>query len=354
MERRLTRQVARRRKTVSRLYRTAGPVIVLILLVVALLVFLGGPKSGSGAETTLSTASAGTVGGSALLVIEQDGTVPALALFVPNSQRNVALAMPGTTLVKTATGFKTLGELHASDEDEALASALGEMLGEDVGAVAAVQWSHLVAAMSQTGSAAPPPAKLEATRDGAALAVDAVLVLVGARDTSGGATIWDQMELTGDAAAFRKAMNTMALSISGGAWSQAVLPGKPVEGLGFTYFEPDVEGTKALLAGESRGAALTLEVQNGSGVLGASERAAQLLEPLGYALLPFRNSPDFPDVKQTRIVAAPDDAAEAGHVGELLGVGKVEQDPSLDPGHIIVVVGADFTAPPSTTTASTE
>jgi hypothetical protein len=89
-------------------------------------------------------------------------------------------------------------------------------------------------------------------------------------------------------------------------------------------------------------------------VLGASERAAQLLEPLGYALLPFRNSPDFPDVKQTRIVAAPDDAAEAGHVGELLGVGKVEQDPSLDPGHIIVVVGADFTAPPSTTTASTE
>ena len=349
-ERRSTRRAARRRKTINRLYRTAGPVVVLVFVVVTLLMFLGGPKSDSGAQTTVSTAAVEPVDESALLVIEQEETVPALVLVLPEKHAGLVLAMPGTTLTKTATGFKTLAELHISHQDKALVSALSEMLGESVGAVASVQWSQLRAALTQTGPVGPPPAQLEATGDGAVLAAGAVVALVGAGGPSSGAAVWDQLELGGDASGFRGAMRAMAPSISAGALTQAVLPGKLVEGVGFTYFEPDVEQVKALLTHTDTSPAITLEVENGSGVLGVAEQVGKLLEPLGYSLLPFRNSPDFPDVKRTRIVAATDSVGEAERVRARLGVATVEQDAALDSGHIVVVVGKDFVSPTSTTT----
>ena len=122
-----------------------------------------------------------------------------------------------------------------------------------------------------------------------------------------------------------------------------------VEGVDFTYYEPDVEWAKVLLAGEDAGPAVTLEVQNGSGALDAAEEAGRLLEWPRYVQLPFGNSPDFPDVRQTRIVTAPDVAVEAKRVRARLGVGRIEEDAGLAPGHILVVVGRDF-IPPSVTT----
>jgi hypothetical protein len=249
-ERRTTRREARRRKAIRRLYLTAGPVVVLILVVVALVVFLGGPKRESTAETTLSTAvPAEPVARSALLVIEQEETVPALVLLLPQDQAGTALGLPGTMLIKTATGFKTLAELHGARQDEALTSALTEVLGASVGTVASVQWEKLVAALSQTGSAGSPSAEIGATEEDVAMAAGAVMTFAAGSGSSNGATAWDQIELGGDASGFRDSVAAMAPSISAGSWTQAVLPGKLVEGVGFTYFEPDVEQVKALLAG---------------------------------------------------------------------------------------------------------
>lgn len=246
-ERRTTRGKARRRKTIRRLYLVAGPVVVLVLVVAALLVFLGGPKSNGGTETTLSTVPAEPVVGSALLVIEQEEMVPALVALLPQDQAGIALAMPGTTLVKTATGFRTLAELHVARQDGVLASALTEVLGVSIGAVASAQWSRLGAALAQAGPAGSPAAELGATKDDFALAADALMTLAGAMGSSDGVALWDQMELGGDASGFRTAMVAMATTISVGTWTQAVLPGKLVEGVGFIYFEPDVERVKALL-----------------------------------------------------------------------------------------------------------
>lgn len=257
VERRTTRRAARRCKTIKRVYGLAGPVVVLAAVAAVLLVFVGGSKSDSGAETTSSTVVAKPASSSVLLVVEQEETVPALALLAPDGTSGLALAMPGMTLIKTGTGFKTLAELHVGHEDKALAAALTEMLGQGVGTVASVQWSQLAAALIQTGPAGPPPAKLGAARDDAALAVDSVLSLLGSEGASGTAAAWNQMKLGGEASAFRSSVRDMAVSIPAGAWSRQVLPGKLVEGVGFTYFEPDVEGIKALLAGESAGPAAT-------------------------------------------------------------------------------------------------
>jgi hypothetical protein len=152
-------------------------------------------------------------------------------------------------LLKTATGFKTLAELHGSQKDEALTSALTEVLGASVGTVASVQWGTLVAALSQTGSAGSPSAEIGATDGDVAMAASAVMTFAGGGGSSDGVTAWDQIELGGDASGFRDSVAAMAPSISAGSWTPAVLPGKLVEGVGFTYFEPDVEQAKALLAG---------------------------------------------------------------------------------------------------------
>jgi hypothetical protein len=75
-----------------------------------------------------------------------------------------------------------------------------------------------------------------------------------------------------------------------------------------------------------------------------------VLKPLGYTLLAFRNADDFPDVETTRIIASSDTAGEAARLQTLLGVGKVEVDAGQAAGHIVVIIGKDFTPPASSTT----
>lgn len=135
------------------------------------------------------------------------------------------------------------------------------------------------------------------------------------------------------------------MAASTGGWNQVTLPGKAVEGLDFAYFEPDVAMAKILLGGKSSNPAISLEVQNGSGLAGGAEKAIELLKPLGYTELPVRNADGFPDVQATRIIASSDTGAEALQVQTLLGVGTVEEDAGQAPGHIVVIVGKDFTPP---------
>jgi hypothetical protein len=352
-ERRTARRAARRRKAMTRLSVVAGPVVVLILVVVVLLVFLGGPKGDGGAGITSTTAVTGSSDGSSLLVVEQEETTPALVLLLPVEGRGLALAMPGTTLVKTGTGFKTLAELHGLDQDEALEDALAEMLGVSPGPVASVQWPELRDALAQVGEAGSLPAELESNPGDAALVAGAAVSLLGADTSTTGTRLWEQMEIGGDSSGFRDALGILSASIPSGEWEKAVLPGRPVEGVDFEFYEPEVQQAKALLAGEATGTAITLEVQNGSGVVGVAQRAADALASLGYTLLPFSNAEGFPDVKQTLITAGPDATAEAERVRQLLGVGKVERDDAVEPGHIIVIVGKDFVPALSTETEST-
>lgn len=356
-ERRSARRAARRRKAMTRLSIVAGPVVVLILVVVVLLVFLGGPKGDGGgdggAETTSTTAVTGSSDGSSLLVVEQEETTPALVLLLAAEGRGLALAMPGTTLVKTAAGFKTLAELHGLDQDKVLEDALAEMLGVSPGPVASVQWPELRDALAQVGEAGSLPAELESNPGDAALVAGAAVSLLGADTSTTGTRLWEQMEIGGDSSGFRDALGILSASIPSGEWEKAVLPGRPVEGVDFEFYEPEVEQAKALLAGEAVDTAITLEVQNGSGVVGVAQQAADALASLGYTLLPFSNAEGFPDVKQTLITAGPDATAEAERVRQLLGVGKVERDDAVEPGRIIVIVGKDFVPALSTETEST-
>ncbi len=330
----------------------AGPVVVVILVIVALFVLLGGPESSSGAETTSTTVAAGPTDGSSVLFIGQEETVPAVVILLPKGKGGLALAMPGNTLLKTGGGFKTLAELHASNAEQKVKEALAQELGVELGAIASVQWSEVREALTRMGLAGLAPVELEATADDAAQAAEAVAALVGASASGEGSATWDQMELTGDPEGFRAALELLVESTAGAAWEKEVLPGKIVEGVGFEYFEPDLEQARALLGGEDTGTAVTVEVQNGSGLVGVAEQAGGMLEPLGYKLLPFRNAEDFPDVKTTRIVSGPDASAAAERVREVLGVGRIEKDDSLEPGRVIVVVGKDFIPPASSETGS--
>lgn len=347
-ERRSARRAARRRKAMTRLSYVAGPAIVLIAVVVALLTLLGWPDNTKTTESTGSTLAAEPADGSGLLVIEQGDVVPVVALLHPRGEEGVVLVMPGTTLLKTAVAeFKTLTDLHGSGQDKALGSALAEALGLRTGAIASVQWSALRDAMTQAGVDDLPPAELtarEANTDGFARGV---MALVGAGSSANGAAIWERLELAGDASGFRAAAKVAAPLISSGAWTGAALPGRLVVGAEFEYVEPDVELAKKLLSGTAQRPTVTVEVQNGSGMVDVAQEAGELLKPQGYKLLPFRNSAGFPDVKRTLITVSPGAAAEGERVRMLLGVGTVVQDDALDSGQIVVVLGKDFSPPAS-------
>lgn len=348
-ERRSAQRAARRRKAAARFWLVVGPIVVLIMVVWALVVFLGGSaeQTGVSTEDALTTLPSESTEGSSLLVVEQGDASPVLVLLLREGTRGVALGMPGTTLVKAAGGFLTVSELRASDQDEALRSALADAFDVRFGPVASAQWPVLRTALAQTGRTESLPDELAPTEADSSLVASAVTALFAPGGPAEYAAVWEQAGLEGDASGFRSAVELLGRSIPYEAWEEAAFPGKPITGRDFAYYEPDVRRLGALLAGGTTNVVVTLEVQNGSGVVGAAEQAGDALKPLGYSLLPFVNADDFPDVKQTRIVTAPDVAAEAERVRRLLGVGKIVEDEALDPGRLIVVVGKDFVPPGS-------
>jgi hypothetical protein len=355
-ERRSTRRAARRRKRVARLSLVAGPVVVVIVVIVALLVFLGGPETISGAETTSTTVAAAPVedGAGGILLVEQDEVIPVTLLLLPQEAGGLVLGMPGNTLLKTAGGFKTLSELHASDEEEALAMAVGEELGIQIEAVAWLQWSELRQALDGIGQVGSLPDELETTAEDALLVAENLAAALDADGKGGEAGAWDGVDIGGEADGFRTGVGLLGTSSSAAGLIAEVLPGKIVEGVGFTYFEPDFEQARALASGGAPLAEVTMEVQNGSGVVGIAQQVGEMLESLGFAMLPFRNAEGFPDVSTTRIIVAPDVESEAERVRSILGVGKVEQDEALAPGRLIVIVGKDFAPPVSGETESAQ
>ncbi len=348
-ERRTYRRAVRKRRSRFRLGLVVGPALVVIAALVALLVLMGGPEGDGSTVTTLPAVAAASSG---LLIVEQADAVPLVVLVHPGDSAGQVLAMQGITLLKTADqGFRTLSELHASGQDEALGAAVAEALGVSIEPVAAVQWSDLRAAMVSAEVDDAPPTTLTSEDGEAEQVAGAVLALIAGSGSGSGAAAWEALLLEGDASGFRETARDLASTMNVDEWTAAELAGRLVEGAGFRYLEPDVKGAKALLTGAEGGPAITLEVQNGSGVVGIAEQAVELLEPLGYEMLPAGNSEDFPDVERTRIVVSSDATAQGEQVRVLLGVGTIRQDQALESGQVIVVLGKDY-MPPATATTS--
>ena len=325
-----------------------GPVLVVIAVIVVLLTLLGGPEADGNVVTTLPAEPAGA---GRLMVVEQDDAAPVMVLLHPRDTGGVALAMPGPTLLKTAEGFKTLAELHLSDQGEALQTALAEALGVGSEPMAAVEWSDLRGAMIDAGIDDIPPEALVSGAGEARPVARALLALIGASASGNGATAWTELRLGGDSKEFREAVSAVASAVLAGEWDAAELTGKLVEGVGFEYLEPDVEAARALLAGTAEELTITLQVQNGSGVVGIAQEAGDLLAALGYTMLPAGNPKDFPNVERTRITVSPDAAGQGARVRAVLGVGTIIEDAALGSGNVVVVLGKDY-VPPVTTDAT--
>lgn len=389
-ERRMHRRAARRRKAMAHLGLVLGGTVIVVAAIVVLFALLGGSETEAEVTTTTVPAAAGEtgvsgVGALALLMIgpgdgaaqdeaagqggaaAQGGAAPLAVLLHQrdtggSDSGGTVLAIPGLTLLKTPEGFKTLAELHLAGQDQTLQTALAEALGVQTGPVASVEWAALRGVLEGMGIADLPAETLAGGAGEAEQVGQAVLALLsgsGAAEAGGaasgaaeggaaessaapGAAAWSGLPLQGDAEGFRETMSALTPAIAAGDWTAAELPGRLVEGTGFAYLEPDVETAGALLEGTYQQLDITLQIQNGSGVVGIAQEAGELLVSLGYTMLPPGNSEDFPDVRRTRIEVAPDAAAQGRRVRSLLGMGTVSEKASLESGHVVVVLGKDY------------
>ncbi len=346
-ERRTYRRAVRRRKLRRRIGIVFAGTVIVVAVVVALFLLLGGPEM---EEVVATTVPVGNPDPDALLVIEQDGAIPVMLLFHPREATGVVLAMPGLTLLKTSEGFKTLAELQLVGQEETLQTALAEALQVQIGAPATVEWAALLEAAERSEIAGPAPETLSGDAGEALRVGRLVLALVGAGAGSEGAQVWAGVPLGGDAEGFREALGASGRELGAGGGDAAELTGRLVEGTGFQYLEPDVQMARALLTGTTEATGISLQVLNGSGEVGIAQEVGALLGQLGYTMLPAGNAPGFPDVEQTRIETSPDAVAHARQVRALLGGGLLDEEPSLESGQVVVILGKDYVLPATTST----
>lgn len=353
LERRTAKRAVRRRQVSTKMWRAVVPVAALLIIVIILLIAFGGGGGGEPARGTAPTLAVEPKAGSGLLVLEQEEGVPEVLLLHPTGGSGLVMALPGITLLKTAKGFKTIAELHESGDAGVLQTALAEAFGVAAGPSATVKWPELRDAMLSAGLTDVPAVALSMEGAEAKSVAQMVLDFLGTAGSEPGAQAWQSVSLSGDGAGFREAVAANVEVLAGG-WSAVALSGSLVEGIGFKYLEPNAEEARALLGGSSRESTIDIEVQNGSGAIGAAEAAAAMLQSLGYTISAVGNSDDFPDVLETRITAPPDVAADAEKVRATLGVGKVTEEADQAPGTILVVLGADFVPPSSEGTTTTD
>lgn len=364
LERRTFRLAERRRRAAARFWCAAAPVLVVVATAVALLAIYGGghgqESAAHVAETTTTALPSLPATGSGLLVIEEEGVAAVAVLMHPRQYGGVVLAIPGGVLLRADDGYKTLADLFAAGGGTAVDGAVTEALAVPVGAVASVEWSDLKRGMSDAGIGDTPAALPSIEDDASDLPTGmrsvarSALALFSAIESEWGGMVWVDLELQGDADGFIDAVAANASAMSVGGWEAAAMTGAVRSGEGFAYVEPDMTSAQALLVGAAAGAAVSLDIQNGSGALGVAEAAGALLEPLGYVVLPYSNAVGFPDVLHTEISFAADAAAEAEAVRGALGVGTVARDDALASGCIVVVLGKDFSPQPAAGPGSAE
>jgi hypothetical protein len=352
--RRSARRSARRRERNKRLLIAVIPVVVIVAVVAAVLVLWGGKETAGqqGAPATVATTETTLPGPTAdvagIVVLQEEEAAALVLLSRRSGGGGVVLGMPGCTLIRTEEGFQTLSESYDKGKKEALVEGLGAHLGVTMGGLAEVRWEALsdmlATAADQIGQ---PPTLLDDTPEASLKAAEAVLAFAEMMPTVGGDL--GKLGFTGDVKTVEYLVAEIARDHTGPAWEAAMLPGRIVEGAGFCYYEPDEVSAGRVIAGraEGRPEKVTVEIQNGSGVLDAAQAAGDLVASFGYELAPFQNAPGFPDVAKTGIVTGGDTLSEAKKVRAALGVGELREDDMIPPATIRVVLGKDFVPGPA-------
>ncbi|OFW61046.1 MAG: hypothetical protein A2133_04595 [Actinobacteria bacterium RBG_16_64_13] len=340
-ERRTLRGQARRRKARARFGLVATPIVVVVAVVVTLLLLFGGPGDGDGGDETTTTIAA-PMAENDLLVVEQDGFALTMVILQTRDAGGLVLAIPGMTLLKSGDEFKTLGETYATGKEDALVATLAEAFGVNIKAVASLPWTTLRGAMTSAGFTDLPSQILTSSKEETDRLSHLVMALIRGGGLGTGAAAWQALGLAGDASGFLAAVSAAAAAPASGQWIATGLTGAVVEGPGYKYLRPLVGRARALLSGATEESTVTVKIQNGSGVVGAAESAAAQLGPLGYTVVPAGNSEDFPGVDQTRITVSPDTAVAAQRVQAALRVGTVTENKTIEPDHVIVVLGKDY------------
>jgi hypothetical protein len=92
-------------------------------------------------------------------------------------------------------------------------------------------------------------------------------------------------------------------------------------------------------------AASRVILYNGAGAPGIAGEAAQQLIRGGFRVVDTKNADNF-NYATTKIVVQRGDVKQGEEIARILGVGKVEQQPSeQDVADVIVVVGKDYKPP---------
>lgn len=373
-ERRSKRRDERRRKMQVRLVGAVLILVVVAAAAAAFFIFLG-PGAGDGdtaagdtvpaaigAQGAESSQQGVTASGSAPsagpLVLLTDETGLRIAVVLqPLVQGGVALALPAATLMKTVEGFRTIAQVYASGDAEALATGVKTIIGTLPTAVGKVEVRALREAIGDRGDEQTPVVAADGAEGEVLELADALLLVAGLTGTER-ANDWDDLPFDGDVSQLREWRDRLDEgegrgeidgdgADSGPEWVAAVLPGSLVEGADFAYYEVDPARTGALLAQKERALDVVLQVQNGCGAIGAAEETGTLLASLGYMLTAYTNALGFPDVEETTISFAPGAQVAAERVRVALGLGIMNEDQSLEPGHIVVVVGWDLKPPVS-------
>ncbi len=350
-----------RRKMATRLWYAAIPVVLAVILAMALLSVYGGFGGDRPVATTTTVPVLRPTEGSGLLLVEDESALLMVAAIQPRDKGGVVLAIPGVTLLESAGGLRTLVDLYDSGGIVAVERAILEAFDAVFGAAAVVGWSDLNSAMSTAGvqrTSIEPTADEGGAVDEGAAAGEGTPVLEGseleglaqelryfmaAAITDLGSNLWYDLEMRGNAAGFVEAVVLDASSMAVNEWTVSSLEGSLVRGEDFVYLEPDIDRAGTLLGAVSREEAVTsVEVKDGAGVGGAPESAGDLLESAGYSLLPMGYAEAFPEVEVTQIMVPPSGREEAQRVRDLLGVGDVVEDATLEADHVVVILGKDF------------
>jgi hypothetical protein len=279
-----------------------------------------------------------------LIRVLDEGETRVAAVVSADPEPSILFGLPGDVLIRAQSGFAPLYSFLDAPEDqdidlESALEGIEAIVGVRPTAIAEVEWSDLREAALKTEAGAGAPETLEfGDAISAAAVADAFKAVLGAEGDATVDVSLDDLSFRGDHDAARTALSALP---PGPAVSGA-LPGRPIEGIGFAYYEPDVTATKAMLGGKSPESAVSVEVQNGSGAVGAAQKISDLIAPLGYTLLPPKNAEGFPDVATTQLFAAPDAVGQADRLRGILGLGTVVEQDSLPPGMVVIVVGQDL------------
>jgi hypothetical protein len=343
-----------RHQMVSRFWLAGAPVLILLVVAVVMLVVYGGQDAGGSFIGTPTTVERRQVEGSGVLLVVKDDVLSWVVVLHPWDSGGAVLAVPGITLLESEGAFLTLGDMYRKGDRQAVKAALAEALDVSVGPVAVVAWAAVRTALA-SARIEGFPSEASALGQGAAESVASALrSLVGAYVLDGDTSVWNDMQLGGEASEFMRAMGLDAASMAANAWVAGAVTGKVVDGDGFYYLEPDVEAAKSLLAVAVETAVVAVEIKDGAGIEGAARLAGGLLESGGFTLAPMSYAEGYPGVEKTQVVTTPGSADKARQVLALLGVGEIVEDKTLTADRILVILGKDFSGEPSTGAKGTD